>query len=98
MEPVTYPLNCWIKYLVQVFPDPGEDANAVSGPGGSKNLNGPLHQFPVVFKCGFDFSGIAIVELSILQFVLKNIHLNLFRIFILVYNYFLTSGFVKILR
>ena len=28
-----------------VFPDPGKDANAVKGPGGSRNLMGPLHHF-----------------------------------------------------
>ena len=47
MAPVVYPLICWIKYLAQVLPDPGEDASAVIGPGGSKNFNGPLHHFGV---------------------------------------------------
>ena len=32
-------------YLAQVFPDPGEDASAVLSPGGSRNLNCPLHHF-----------------------------------------------------
>ena len=27
-----WPENCWIKYLAQVFPEPGADAIAVRGP------------------------------------------------------------------
>ena len=45
MAPVAYPEACWIKYLAQVFPDPGNDAKAVNDPGGSRNFKGPLHHF-----------------------------------------------------
>ena len=34
-----------MRYLVQVFPEPGKLARAVNGPGGSRNLSGPLHHF-----------------------------------------------------
>ena len=48
-----WPVNCWIKYLAHVLPDPGEDARAVRGPGGSKNFSGPLHHFPDIFLSSF---------------------------------------------
>ena len=34
---------CCIRYLAQVFPDPGWEASAVFGPDLLKYLNGPLH-------------------------------------------------------
>ena len=36
-----------------MFPDPGEEANAVKGPGGSTNLNDSLHS--LVEKVLFSF-------------------------------------------
>ena len=66
-----------IKDLVQVFPDPGEEANAVKGPGGSKNLNGPLHHLADLLRIKRGFWVATKLELT-WQIGLENIDLYSF--------------------
>ena len=40
-----WPENCWIKYLAQVFPEPGADAIAVRGPKVLLKINNYLDIF-----------------------------------------------------
>ena len=46
-DPVRCPVAIWIRCLIQVFPDPGNDNNPLIGPGGSNGLNSFPQHHPV---------------------------------------------------
>ena len=45
-RPTSLPVACCSRYLAQVFPDPGKEASATTGPGGSTYRSGETHHQP----------------------------------------------------